>query len=282
MEQYLLLCSIPVFLIFFIGELFILIRRKSGGFDWRDSAASISLGLGYLFVSAAGAAIAHPIFTFLFRYRLTDWSPTVLNYVVFIFFEDLAYYWFHRISHICRLGWASHETHHSSRFYNFSTAVRQTWTGPIYTWIFWAPLPLLGFPVEWIAIQAAVSLIYQYFLHTELVQKLGPLEWVFNTPSHHRVHHGTDPDYLDRNYAGIFVIWDRIFGTFTPEGKRPVYGVTRSVDTFNPFKISLGLWVDILRFLKNSNSWKARVQYVFLSPSWKPDHSTEMARPTSN
>ena len=156
------------------------------------------------------------------------------TYVLLFFADDLAYYWFHRVHHEVRVFWASHVVHHSSQHYNLSTALRQTWT-PMTALPFWAPLALLGFAPWMILTQLAISLIYQFWIHTERVKKLpAPFEFFFNTPSHHRVHHGANEVYLDRNYGGILIIWDRIFGTFQGETERPVYGLTQNIRTFRP------------------------------------------------
>ena len=148
--------------------------------------------------------------------------------------DDLAYYWFHRVSHESRVFWASHVVHHSSQHYNLSTALRQTWVPMTYL-PFWLPLLLLGFPPWTVLLAQSWSLIYQFGLHTERIGKLPRwVEGIFNTPSHHRVHHGANEQYLDRNYGGILVIWDRLFGTFEPEGERVQYGLTTNIKTFNP------------------------------------------------
>ena len=168
-------------------------------------------------------------------------------WVVVFFADDLAYYWFHRAHHEVRILWASHVVHHSSQHYNLSTALRQTWT-PFGSLLFWAPLALVGIPPWAIFLMQSVSLLYQFFLHTERVERLpGPVEWVMNTPSHHRVHHGMNSAYLDRNYGGILIIWDRLFRTFEPEGERVVYGLTTQLRTFNPLVVATHEYVSIWR-----------------------------------
>ncbi len=168
--------------------------------------------------------------------------------VIILFAEDFTYYWFHRISHESRLFWASHVVHHSSQKYNLSTALRQTWSGSFYTFIFWLPLVLIGFHPVMVLVQMSISLIYQYWIHTELIKKMPKwFEAIFNTPSHHRVHHATNPQYLDRNHAGIFIIWDRLFGTFEPEVEKPVYGLVTNIETYNPIKVAFIEWYNMLK-----------------------------------
>lgn len=207
------------------------------GYELRDTFASLAMGVGSLIVGVAVAFLRVPFFAWLYEHRFVDlsvfwWSPALL-----LLAEDLCYYWFHRLHHEVRVLWAAHVAHHSSQHYNLSTALRQPWATAITGPIFWAPLPLLGFSPLMILVAQSISLIYQFWLHTEAVGKLGPLEWIFNTPSHHRVHHGTNPEYLDKNHGGILILWDRLFGTFAPEEKRVVYGLTTNIKSFSPLHI---------------------------------------------
>ncbi|MCK5637237.1 MAG: sterol desaturase family protein, partial [Flavobacteriaceae bacterium] len=191
-----------------------------------------------------------------------------------IFFaEDFIYYWFHRISHESRFFWASHVIHHSSQKYNLSTALRQTWTGSFISFVFWLPLPLLGFHPIMIMAQMSISLIYQYWIHTELIDKMPKLfEAFFNTPAHHRVHHATNPQYLDRNHAGILIIWDKMFGTFEPEVEKPNYGLVKNIDTFNPIKIAFLEWVYLFKdAFTSKTSLINRLNYFIKPPGWKHD-----------
>jgi sterol desaturase/sphingolipid hydroxylase (fatty acid hydroxylase superfamily) len=221
--------------------------------------ACLGLVFGGIAVAAYSAAYAH---------RLVTMPWTWLAFAALVVLEDLTYYVFHRVSHEARLFWASHEAHHSSASYNFSTAVRQTWTGWIHGWLFWLPLPLLGFPVEWVLFQQGVSLVYQFFVHTELVGSLGPLEWILNTPSHHRVHHATNLEYLDKNYAGILIIWDRIFGTFEPERAPCRYGILKPLANRSPLTIAFSQWLSLARDVARARSWRGRLGYAFAPPGW--------------
>ena len=184
--------------------------------------------------------------------------------MLLFFAEDFTYYVFHRTSHECRFFWASHVVHHSSQRYNLGTALRQTWTGGIsFSFIFWLWLPLIGFPPIMIMTMQAISLLYQFWIHTELIRTLGPLEAFFNTPSHHRVHHASNLRYLDRNHAGTLIIWDRLFGTFEPEdaAEPPIYGLTRNIDTYNPVRIAFHEWWDIARDLRSARDLERGVAF---------------------
>jgi sterol desaturase/sphingolipid hydroxylase (fatty acid hydroxylase superfamily) len=174
------------------------------------------------------------------------------------------------VSHESRVFWASHVVHHSSQHYNLSTALRQTWV-PVTYLPFWLPLLLAGFPPWTVLLAQSWSLIYQFGLHTERVGRLPrPLEAVFNTPSHHRVHHGANEQYLDRNYGGILVIWDRLFGSFEPEGERVRYGLTTNLDTFNPVKVAFGEYAALGRDLRAARSWRGRCNVLLRGPGYKP------------
>jgi len=185
--------------------------------------------------------------------------------------DDLAYSWLHRVSHESRLFWASHVVHHSSTHYNLSTALRQTWVPMTYL-PFWLPLPLLGFEPWMVLLAQSWSLIYQFALHTEKVRRLPRwVERVLNTPSHHRVHHGSNDVYLDRNYGGILIVWDRLFGTYVPEGERVRYGLTKDIGTFNPVRVAFGEYGALWRDVRAARGLRTRLAVVLRGPGWSPD-----------
>jgi sterol desaturase/sphingolipid hydroxylase (fatty acid hydroxylase superfamily) len=248
-----------------------------GSFEWQDSLASIVMRIGqYVVNNVLIVAIAIWPFTYLYEHRLTTLSSTsVWAWVVLVFCDDFAYYIFHRISHECRFWWAAHVNHHSSTHYNLATAARQSWTGVLVgTWAPWYILAWVGFPPEMIFIQSGINLFYQFWLHTEAVGKLPRwFEAVFNTPSHHRVHHAANPLYLDRNYAGMFIIWDKWFGTFQEERSEVPcqYGLIHNIESYNPIVIAFHEWVALFKDVWNADSFKAAWSYIFRSPGWQPD-----------
>jgi sterol desaturase/sphingolipid hydroxylase (fatty acid hydroxylase superfamily) len=184
---------------------------------------------------------------------------------------DLAYYWFHRVSHEVNLFWAGHIVHHSSEEYNLAVALRQSAVGGLLSWIFYVPLAVLGLPWEPFAVCYALNLIYQFWIHTRAIHRLPAwCEAVLNTPSHHRVHHGVNPEYQDRNYAGVFIVWDRLFGTWTPERQEPVYGLTTPLRSWNPLWAQIHHYVAIARHVWHATTWRDRWQYVFGPPAWRP------------
>jgi sterol desaturase/sphingolipid hydroxylase (fatty acid hydroxylase superfamily) len=181
---------------------------------------------------------------------------------------DFIYYWNHRFMHESRYMWAIHVVHHSSERYNLSTALRQPVADALGTFVPYGLLSLLGLRPEVIETARGINLIYQFWIHTEAIGKLGPLEQVLNTASAHRVHHGSNRQYLDRNHGSILIIWDRLFGTYEPEGERVVYGLTKNIDTFNPLRIATHEYVDMARDVAGSDTWADRLSFVLRGPGW--------------
>ena len=203
-------------------------RPQLKGYEKRYAVASMTMGLLAVIVTGFTKLLSIPFFLVLYDHRIANLGGAWWSWIVLLFAEDLCYYWFHRVHHEVRLFWGAHVNHHSSRYFNLSTALRQPLLTPLTGPIFWAPLPLLGFPVWMVLLAQSWSLLYQFWIHTEAVDRLGPLEWFMNTPSHHRVHHAKNAGYLDKNHGGIFILWDRLFGTFAPETEPVVYGLTGS------------------------------------------------------
>lgn len=247
-------------------------RPGAGAYLTRDAWASISMGLVSVATMGAwkfGALLGYAaIYTYLAPWHLsaTQWY----TWLIAILGVDLLFYWYHRIAHRVRLIWATHQAHHSSEYFNFATALRQKWnnSGEILMWI---PLPLLGVPPWMVFFSFSVSLVYQFWIHTERIGTLPrPIEFVFNTPSHHRVHHGMDQLYLDRNYGGILILWDRLFRTFQPEVFRPHYGLTKPVNTFNIWRLQTREYVAIGRDVRSARRVRDKLGYIFGPPGWRP------------
>jgi sterol desaturase/sphingolipid hydroxylase (fatty acid hydroxylase superfamily) len=238
------------------------------GFERRDTTASLTMlagniAFGFAFMAAFGRADR-----FLFRHRVSNLGLRRGSIGTAMLLWDFIYYWDHRWMHEIRLLWANHVTHHSSRRYNLSTALRQPWSGFLTFWIF-APMPLLGFPTAKTMKAGQLNLLYQYWIHTEVIDRLpAPVEAAFNTPSHHRVHHGTNPEYLDKNYGGILIVWDRLFGTFEPEVRRVTYGLTKNISSYNPLRIAYHEMADIARDVRSARRWRDRADFVFRHPGW--------------
>jgi sterol desaturase/sphingolipid hydroxylase (fatty acid hydroxylase superfamily) len=273
----LILYAIPAFVLLLAVELWsfrLAADEDLVGYEARDTRASLSMGAGNVVINAVWKLAVVVIYAGLYeltplRMPADEWW----TYALLFFADDFAYYWFHRIHHEVRVFWASHVVHHSSQHYNLSTALRQTWT-PMTALPFWAGLALLGFQPWMILLQQAISLIYQFWIHTERIGRLpAPFEFVFNAPSHHRVHHGSNELYLDRNYGGILIVWDRLFGTFQGETERVRYGLTQNLRTFKPHRVAFHEFAAIARDVRGANSWRHRLGYMFRGPGWSPDGS---------
>ncbi|MEJ9078165.1 sterol desaturase family protein [Gordonia malaquae] len=247
-------------------------RPGKGAYAAADTKASLVMGLVSIGTSALGKIVALAVYTALFAYvapwqlPITGWYTWVIGFVA----VDFLYYWQHRIAHRVRLVWATHQAHHSSEYYNFATALRQKWN-PTMSLIIWLPLPALGIPPAVVFGTYAVNLIYQFWVHTEHIDRMWrPFEYVMNTPSHHRVHHGSDAEYLDRNYGGVFIIFDRWFGSFQPELHRPHYGLTKPVDTYNVWTLQTYEYAAIARDVRSAPTLRDKLGYVLGPPGWVP------------
>jgi sterol desaturase/sphingolipid hydroxylase (fatty acid hydroxylase superfamily) len=273
--------AIPGFLILLSIEAWFSYRENRQLYEKKDTWSSLGLGIGNVVVGFATKAVIFGFFLFLYQYRILTLDAGKWWFWVLLFLaDDFSYYWFHRTAHHVNWFWASHVVHHSSQHYNLAAALRQTWTGNATgAFIFWAWLPLLGFHPIWILLMQQVSLIYQFWIHTETIQKLPrPLEFVLNTPSHHRVHHGRDLKYLDRNHGGILIIWDRLFGSFQPEEERPTYELTKNILSYNPFVLALKTWSDLFRLAVHSGSVENALNYFIQPPGWSHDGSSLTAK----
>ncbi|EIS4856242.1 TPA: sterol desaturase family protein [Vibrio parahaemolyticus] len=215
-----------------------------------------------------GLLIAH-FYLWMFDWRLFDIEMSVSTFWLLMLLQDFFYYWFHRASHRIRWMWAAHVVHHSSERMNFSTAFRQSLMYPLAgMWLFWLPLVIIGFDPKWVVFVVLLNLGLQFFVHTQSIRSLGQLEWVFNTPSHHRVHHGINRQYIDKNYAGVLIIWDRMFGTFEPEIETVRYGISKPVNSFNPIKVTFAEWKDMFNEVRRPNlTWQQRWRCLFAPPS---------------
>jgi len=273
--------AIPYFLLLLAAEY--LAYRHLGdhdkdlvGYDARDTRTSLTMGVGNVAINFVWKFAVLAVYVFLYeltplRLDAGDWWVWVLLF----FADDFSYYWFHRVSHESRLFWASHVVHHSSQHYNLSTALRQSWV-PMTYFPFWLWLPLVGFEPYMVLLAQAWSLIYQFGIHTERVGKFPrPVEAVFNTPSHHRVHHGINEQYLDRNYGGILIIWDKMFGSYEPEGERVRYGLTSQLKTFRPVRVAFHEYIAMWHDMKRAQSLRAKLGIVFHGPGWTPPGVSE-------
>jgi sterol desaturase/sphingolipid hydroxylase (fatty acid hydroxylase superfamily) len=241
------------------------------GYEKNDTAGSLGLLVASILKGFALDGTYRKIHGFLFRHRLSSFGSRRGSFFTAIIAWDFLYYWNHRSMHKIRLFWADHAAHHSGRRYNLSTALRQSWNGYLTTWMYW-PMPLLGFRYSTFAKARQLNLLYQFWIHTEAIDRLPDwVEKIFNTPSHHRVHHGANKQYIDKNYAGILIIWDRMFKTFEPEIRQLQYGLTKNIRTNNPVKMAYDELAQIAKDVAQADNFNERLRYVFAAPGWTPD-----------
>lgn len=256
----------------FIGlESFVGRRRNQRIFRGADMMTNLMLGLAQVVFGALAVGVVGGNYVRLYPYRFFDISiDNTVAWVGLFFAQDFLYYWFHRVSHRMNLAWAGHAPHHQSEDFNFAVALRQGPFQPLVSHIFYLPLALCGFPPAMFVTVVGINTVYQFFLHTELVRTLGPLEWIFNTPSHHRVHHGCNGPYLDRNHGAILIIWDRLFGTFEPERDQPVYGTVKPVASFNPVTCALTPFRELLSLMRKAPRVVDKLLLLVMPPEWRP------------
>jgi sterol desaturase/sphingolipid hydroxylase (fatty acid hydroxylase superfamily) len=272
--------AIPFFLISIGLEYLLRERQHLPKWNGKDAWASIGMGLGSAVINIGMKTLAFMAYSWVYEHRLFDLGSAWWVWILLLFADDFAFYTHHRSCHEIRLFWAAHVNHHSSQDYNLAIALRQSWGELFHKYIWWIWLPLLGFHPLMMITMMTISLIYQFFQHTEVVKRLPkPLEWIFNTPSHHRVHHASNVRYLDRNHAGILIIWDKLFGTFQAElDEEPVhYGITNNIHTYNPFKIATHEYAKMIADVRKAPTFKAKMGYIFMPPGWSHDGSTKTA-----
>jgi sterol desaturase/sphingolipid hydroxylase (fatty acid hydroxylase superfamily) len=260
------------------------LARVRAEYDLRDTLANVGVSVGSVFFWGSLSWILFGVILFAYHHRIYTIPFTWWSFIIVFVLEDLRYYWWHRISHRLRWFWASHVVHHSSQHFNLSTNLRQSWTSQFSGLMLMnVPLVYIGFHPAAEGLAFSVNLLYQFWIHTETIDRLPRwFEWLLNTPSHHRVHHASNPRYLDSNYAGVFMIWDRMFGSFVAEQaeERPRYGIVRNLGTFNPIRIALHEYFAMARDLMRGNlTLRQRLGYLFGPPGWSHDgtHKTTAA-----
>ncbi|MGR5307733.1 sterol desaturase family protein [Vibrio mediterranei] len=271
--EWLLIVLAPLFVIMMVLEYWLGQRGNrlpsSAQYSLKELACNFSLaGLHQLTDLVAGLFIAK-LYLLVFGWKLFDIKMSLSMFLALMVLQDFFYYWFHRASHRIRWMWAAHVVHHSSENMNFSTAFRQSLMYPLAgMWLFWMPLVIIGFDPKWVVFVVLLNLGLQFFVHTQWIRRLGPLEWVINTPSHHRVHHGVNAQYIDKNYAGILIIWDRMFGTFEPEVEAVRYGISKPVNSFNPITVTFAEWKDMLNDLSRKDlTLRAKIKMILSPPT---------------
>ena len=262
--------AVPFFALMIAGEaLWARLKGSDEYGDRRDTWGNIFLG----FMSVVWGALFGLVtgYVYIYFYEIAPYkfpADAWWTWAILFFVDDFVYYIFHRVSHESRLFWNFHVVHHSSEHYNLSVAVRQSWFGGILHWVFYAPIMLLGFAPWMFAMMHGFNLIYQFWIHTKVIYKLPKwFEFILNTPSHHRVHHGVNTQYLDKNYAGVLMIWDRIFGSFVVETETPRYGIIKPINSYNPLWINTHGWFEMVEAMRKRRGFVNKVRCIFASPN---------------
>ena len=267
----LILLSVPIFFALMGAEWLVGRVRGRPIFRGPDVFANLALGTAQTVFAAVAAGFLASGYLALYDYRLWDVPESSVGaWIALLFGVDFLYYWFHRASHRINLAWATHAPHHQSEDYNLAVALRQGPVQPVISRIFVLPLAWLGFSPAMFATMFSLNAIYQFWIHTELIGKLGPLEWVLNTPSHHRVHHGCNDRYLDKNHAGIFILWDRMFGSFAAEQERPTYGTVKPINSFNPLLAAIAPFREIFTLARRAPRLVDKLKIWVMPPEWRP------------
>ena len=259
----------PIVLAMIFLEILVSNFRNQNFYKRGDTLCTVGLLLGNIIVAFAIKGIVLAFHIYLYQFRVFDFVneiPVWTLWIITFISIDLVFYVYHRMSHRIRFLWAIHLSHHSSEEMNFAVSFRQAWFGPISKIPFFMILPLLGFDPTIIAVAGVISTLWGIVGHTQVIGKLGPLEWIFNTPSHHRVHHGSNKQYIDKNYGNLLIIWDRMFGTFEPEQEEVKFGLVNNVNTFNPVKVTFMAWVSMINELKQKNSLSEVIKVIFGPP----------------
>jgi len=270
--------AVPAFVFLVLVEMIYGWKTGRAKFEGKDAFTSLLMGLGSTVSGAITVSITFVVSYWVWEnFRIFDMGSSWPVFVLALVLDDLAYYWIHRFGHRMRWMWAAHVIHHSSQHYNLTTALRQTWTGQLTpAFLIKWPIFILGIEPAIVFFCAGLNLIYQFWFHTEAIDKMPRwFEFIFNTPSHHRVHHANNPKYLDSNYAGIFIVWDRLFGTFVPEDKNEPcrYGLVRDLGTFNPLRVAFHEWWGILVDMWHAKGFRNKLMFLVAPPGWTPDGS---------
>lgn len=275
MEPGLIAYSIPVFFLLIGLELVIDRSKKSGLYRFNDAITNISCGIGSQLTGVFIKTLSFIAYLFIWeKFRIFSEIPNTIPVWIILFIGiDFFYYWFHRLAHEISLFWGSHIVHHQSEEYNFSVALRQGWLQGAFSMWFYLPLALIGFdPFLFVSINALQTL-YQFWIHTKTIDRMPAwFEYIFNTPSHHRVHHGVQPKYIDKNHGGTLIIFDRMFGTFQAEEEEVVYGITNHANSWNPVRVNFEYWIDLFRKIFKARNLKDGLKILFGPPGWKPDY----------
>lgn len=274
-ESTLIAFAAPVYTVAIALELVVSNLRAKKVYSFKGVLQNVYLSVINMGLDVVMRGAALLCLEFTYEYRLISWTEGALYWFMLLIAEDFIYYWLHRIDHKCRLFWAVHVTHHSSEEFNLTVGFRSSVFQPLYRFVYFMPLALFGFKGIDIFLMYSITQLYGILIHTQFIQKLGFLEWVLVTPSHHRVHHGSNCKYIDRNFGMVFIFWDKLFGTFTPETEEVKYGLTKPIGEVTPISLVTHEWKRLGADIRKATSWKVKLRYIVSRPDWKHENNTE-------
>lgn len=283
-EALLIFISTPIYIIVIGAELLFSYFHEKRYYSTKGILSNVYLSALNFSLDILVRGICLLVLNYFYQFKFTEIKNDVAYWIVLLVSQDFMFYWLHRVDHYCRLFWAVHVTHHSSEEFNLTVGFRSSVFQPLYRFIYFIPLSFLGFKGLDIMFVYAATQIYGILIHTKTIGKLGFLEWFLSTPSHHRVHHASNVKYLDKNMGMVFIIWDRLFGTFEEEDTNEpvIYGLTENIKTFHPVKMVFHEWINIAKDLRKSSSIHARFMYLFGPPGWSHDGSKKTAKQLRN
>jgi len=270
-EEWLILISTPIYIIIIGLEIVLSHLQHRKAYTFKDTLANIYLMLLNSGIDLAFMVVYLAVLQYFFIHSFFHWNHPVIYWLVLLIGEDFMYYWLHRFDHEVRFFWAIHVTHHSSEKFNFTVGFRSSVFQPLYRFFYFIPLAFIGFRPQDIAFIYSATQIWGIFVHTEMIKKMGWLEYIFVTPSHHRVHHGQNDQYIDRNMGMFLIIWDKMFGTFEPEGEKVIYGVTKPPESNHPAETVFHEFRNMARDVKRAPDMRSKFMYIFGRPGWRHD-----------
>lgn len=278
-ESLLILISTPIYAVLIGIEMIMSYTHNKHYYTTKGTVMNVYLSALNFTLDIVLRGVCLWVLAYFYPFHKVEIANPILYWFILLIAEDFMFYWLHRVDHYCRLFWAVHVTHHSSEEFNLTVGFRSSVFQPLYRFFWFIPLPLLGFKGIDIMFIYSATQIYGILIHTQYIKKLGPLEWFLSTPSHHRVHHGSNVPYLDKNMGMVLIIWDRMFGTFAEEKETVRYGLTKNLEKpYHPVKTVFHEWVEIFRDLRKPSSLKAKFMYVFGPPGWSHDGSRKTSR----
>jgi len=279
-DALLFLITTPIYIIVIGAEIIFSHYHHKHYYSVKGTLANIYLTVLNFTLDLIVLGVCLFVLNYFYQFKFFEIQNPYLYWIILLISQDFMFYWLHRIDHYCRMFWAVHVTHHSSEEFNLTVGFRSSVFQPLYRFIYYIPLALIGFKGVDIMFMYAATQIYGILIHTKTVGKLGFFESFLSTPSHHRVHHASNVKYLDKNMGMVFIIWDKLFGTFAKEEENEtvVFGLTENIKTYHPFKMVFHEWINIFNDLKKTSSYKAKLMYVFGPPGWSHDGSKKTAR----